>query len=98
MVVTGLSIQSIFDSYYTGTTEIKLMVWLSIVAVFQLILALFPNVESFRGMSAFGSVLGVIYSLIAISLSFEHYSSNGNTGLSYDLEGQGKNRCILYCK
>eukprot|EP00121_Abeoforma_whisleri_P006879 Awhi_evm1s6266 len=71
LVTAGENISAIYSSYSdpSNSPHIRQLVWTSIIALIQMVLALFSNLDDLKGMSFFGIFASLIYASIATILS-----------------------------
>ncbi|KNC78748.1 hypothetical protein SARC_08829 [Sphaeroforma arctica JP610] len=74
LIVAGNNIQSLYR-LYGGSEDTKLMFFTIAAILCQLVLCLFPSLESFQGMSFVGAMMSMVYAVIAIVLCFVLYGS-----------------------
>lgn len=60
LIAAGQNSQGVYQTY-TNDTSTKLLVFTSAATVVQLILSLFPSLESFKFCSALGATLSIVY-------------------------------------
>eukprot|EP00122_Pirum_gemmata_P008626 Pgem_evm1s7958 len=70
LITAGENIQSIVVQY-SPDTNLRLLVYTTIVSVVQLVLALCPSLEKFEFISILGFAMSIVYTVIAIGLAID---------------------------